>query len=148
MIDRSFLTWPFFEDRHRILSENVERWCAENLPVDHTDVDAACRKLVQKLGRDGWLNHTAPEPDAPSPLDVRTLCLMRETLARHDGLADFAFAMQGLGAGPISLFGNAKQRNWLKRTRGGQAIAAFALTEPQCGSDVAKLDLEALKFSD
>ena len=69
---------------------------------------------MQKLGRDGWLAHTAPDPDAPSPLDVRTLCLIRETLARHDGLADFAFAMQGLGAGPISLFGNAEQRDWLE----------------------------------
>ena len=65
---------------------------------------------MAKLGRDGWLEHTAPDPDAPAPLDVRTLCLIRETLARHDGLADFAFAMQGLGAGPISLFGNAEQR--------------------------------------
>ena len=102
----------------------------------------------QKLGRDGWLAHTAPDPDAPSPLDVRTLCLMRETLARHDGLADFAFAMQGLGAGPISLFGNAKQRDWLKRTRSGQAIAAFALTEPQSGSDVANIALTARQFGD
>ncbi len=115
------------------------------MPVDHTDVDAACRELVQKLGRDGFLAHTAPDPDALSPLDVRTLCLMRETLARHDGLADFAFAMQGLGAGPISLFGNAKQRDWLKRTRSGQAIAAFALTEPQSGSDVANIELSGTK---
>ena len=92
-----------------------------------------------KLGRDGWLAHTAPDPDAPAPLDVRTLCLMRETLARHDGLADFAFAMQGLGAGPISLFGNAAQRQWLKRTRAGDAIAAFALTEQKSGSDVANI---------
>jgi acyl-CoA dehydrogenase len=103
---------------------------------------------VQKLGRDGWLAHTAPDPDAPAALDVRTLCLIRETLARHDGLADFAFAMQGLGAGPISLFGNAKQRDWLKRTRGGGAIAAFALTEQQSGSDVANIALTAKRYGD
>jgi acyl-CoA dehydrogenase len=148
MADRSFLTWPFFDDRHRALAENIERWCAANLPVDHGDVDDACRDLVKRLGRDGWLAHTAPDPAAPSPLDVRALCLLRETLARHDGLADFAFAMQGLGAGPISLFGNAKQREWLERTRGGQAIAAFALTEPQSGSDVANIAMTATRYGD
>ena len=148
MADKTFLSWPFFDDRHRALAEGIERWCEANLPADHGDVDAACRDLVQKLGRDGWLAHTAPDPDAPAALDVRTLCLIRETLARHDGLADFAFAMQGLGAGPISLFGNAKQRDWLKRTRGGGAIAAFALTEQQSGSDVANIALTAKRYGD
>jgi acyl-CoA dehydrogenase len=148
MPDRSFLTWPFFDDRHRVLAEAIERWCASNLPVSHNDVDTACRELVQKLGRDGWLNHTAPGPDAPSALDVRTLCLIRETLARHDGLADFAFAMQGLGAGPISLFGNAAQRHWLKGTRAGATITAFALTEPQSGSDVANIAMTAKRYGD
>jgi acyl-CoA dehydrogenase len=146
--DKSFLTWPFFTDRHRALAERLEQWCAANLPADHGDVDAACRNLVQKLGRDGWLTHTAPDPDAPAALDVRTLCLIRETLARYDGLADFAFAMQGLGAGPISLFGNAKQREWLKRTRSGDAIAAFALSEQQSGSDVANIALTAQRYGD
>ena len=146
MANKSFLTWPFFTDRHRALAEELERWCEKNLPADHGDVDAACRDLVQRLGRGGWLSHSAPDPEAPAPLDVRTLCLIRETLARHDGLADFAFAMQGLGAGPISLFGNAKQRNWLKRTRAGDAIAAFALTEPQSGSDVANIALTAQRY--
>jgi len=146
--NKSFLTWPFFTDRHRALAEELERWCEKNLPADHGDVDAACRDLVQRLGRGGWLSHSAPDPEAPAPLDVRTLCLIRETLARHDGLADFAFAMQGLGAGPISLFGNAKQRNWLKRTRAGDAIAAFALTEPQSGSDVANIALTAQRYGD
>jgi acyl-CoA dehydrogenase len=146
--DKSFLNWPFFTDRHRALAASLERWCADNLPVDHGDIDAACRELVQKLGRDGWLAHTAPDPDSPAPLDVRTLCLIRETLARHDGLADFAFAMQGLGAGPIGLFGNAKQRDWLKRTRSGTAIAAFALTEQQSGSDVANIALTAKRYGD
>ena len=143
MTDRTFLTWPFFTDRHRALADAIARWCAANLPVDHDDVDAACRKLVAQLGRDGWLMHTAPDPLIPAPLDVRTLCLMRETLARYDGLADFAFAMQGLGAGPISLFGSAEQRAWLKRTRSGEAIAAFALTEPKSGSDVANIAMTA-----
>lgn len=139
MSDKSFLNWPFFADRHRVLAEAIERWSAANLPVAHDDVDAACRDLVAKLGRDGFLKHTAPDPDAAVPLDVRTLCLIRETLARHDGLADFAFAMQGLGGGPISLFGNAEQRQWLTRTRTGAAIAAFALTEQKSGSDVANI---------
>lgn len=148
MPDKTFLSWPFFEDRHRALAEGIERWCAANLPAGHGDADAACRELVQKLGRDGWLKQTAPDPDATSLLDVRALCLMRETLARHDGLADFAFAMQGLGAGPISLFGNAGQREWLKKTRSGQAIAAFALTEQQSGSDVANIAMTATRYGD
>jgi acyl-CoA dehydrogenase len=146
--DKTFLSWPFFTDRHRVLAASLQQWCAANLPADHGDIDAACRDLVQKLGRDGWLAHTAPDPDAPASLDVRTLCLIRETLARHDGLADFAFAMQGLGAGPINLFGNAKQRDWLKRTRNGDAIAAFALTEQQSGSDVANIALTAKRYGD
>jgi len=146
--DKSFLSWPFFTDRLRKLAEAIDAWSAANLPVDHADVDAACRDLVQKLGGDGWLAHTAPDPDVPSPLDVRTLCLIRETLARHDGLADFAFAMQGLGAGPISLFGSATQRGILKRTRSGRAIAAFALTERQSGSDVANIAMTAKRDGD
>jgi acyl-CoA dehydrogenase len=141
--DRTFLQWPFFTDRHVAVAEAIERWSLANLPVDHSDTDAACRDLVRQLGAGGWLAHTAPYPDAIEPPDLRTLCLMRETLARHDGLADFAFAMQGLGAGPISLFGNAEQRSWLRRTRSGEAIAAFALTEPQSGSDVANIAMTA-----
>ena len=130
-MDRSFLDWPFFEPRHRELAAGLEEWCAANLPVDHADVDAACRGLVAALGQGGWLTHSG------GTLDVRTLCLIRETLARHDGLADFAFAMQGLGMGAVSLFGTAEQREWLARTRAGTAISAFALTEPGSGSDVA-----------
>ena len=148
MPDRIFLAWPFFEERHRALAQEIESWAAANLPVDHKDVAAACRTLVQKLGRDGFLQHTAPDPDAPSPLDARALCLIRETLARHDGLADFAFAMQGLGAGPISLFGTAEQRRLLERTRAGEAIAAFALTEQKSGSDVANIALAARRDGD
>lgn len=138
MPDRSFLDWPFFEDRHRDLARNLEDWAANHLPVDHTDVDAACRALVRDLGQAGWLEHTGGE------LDVRTLCLIRETLARHDGLADFSFAMQGLGTGALSIFGTeAQQDEWLTRTRAGNAIAAFALTEPQSGSDVANSAMSA-----
>jgi acyl-CoA dehydrogenase len=148
MTDKSFLDWPFFEPRHRQLSEDLESWCAANLPADHDDVDATCRDLVARLGRDGWLNYTASDPDAPGPLDVRALCLIRETLARHDSLADFAFAMQGLGTGAISLFGTARQREYLRLTRSGRAIAAFALTESGSGSDVAGLEMTAARDGD
>jgi acyl-CoA dehydrogenase len=141
--DKTFLGWPFFEERHRALAAGIESWCASNLPYADADVEAACRDLVGKLGRDGWLKHTAPDPGAAAPLDLRALCLIRETLARHDALADFAFAMQGLGAGPISLFGDADQRYWLARTRSGEAIAAFALTEQKSGSDVANIVTKA-----
>jgi acyl-CoA dehydrogenase len=143
--DRTYLAWPFFDERHRALAGKMESWCASNLPCAHDDLDAACRDLVRKFGRDGWLSHTAPDPDGSTPLDVRTLCLIREALARHDALADFAFAMQGLGAGPISLFGNTHQRQWLKRTRAGEAIAAFALTEQKSGSDVANIVTKATR---
>jgi acyl-CoA dehydrogenase len=135
MADQTFLDWPFFETRHRDLALALDAWCATHLPVDHGDVDAACRNLVAGLGEGGWLRHSGAA--LGERLDVRSLCLIRETLARHDGLADFAFAMQGLGMGPVSLFGSDEQRLWLERTRAGRAISAFALTEPGSGSDVA-----------
>ena len=145
MPDTSFLSWPFFEDRHRDLAAALDQWCQDNLPVDHSDVDAACKALVAKLGQDGWLEHSAIDPDQPGVLDVRSLCLIRETLARHDGLADFAFAMQGLGTGAISLFGTAEQQAWLRKTRAGKALSAFALSEPRSGSDVAAMDMTAVR---
>ena len=148
MPDRSFLSWPFFEPHHREWAEKLDAWCAENLPVDHTQVDDACRELVEKLGRDGWLKPTALDGHTPTPLDVRILCITRETLARHDGLADFAFAMQGLGTGAISLFGSNDQKKWLEKTRAGKAISAFALSEPRSGSDVATMDMAATKDGD
>ena len=142
MADTSYLDWPFFADRHRSLSTELEAWAQDNLrSADHGDTDNACRSLVSKLGNAGFLNHST---NADGTLDVRTLCLIRETLARHDGLADFSFAMQGLGTGAISLFGTDEQKvQWLPKTTAGSAIAAFALTEPQSGSDVANSTMTA-----
>jgi acyl-CoA dehydrogenase len=150
MLDRSFLRWPFFEERHRALADQLETWAAQHCAhVDHRDVDAACRELARNLGRDGWLKHTAPGESPSDKIDVRTLALVRETLARHSGLADFAFAMQGLGAGPISLFGTPAQKvRWLPKTRSGAAIAAFALTESASGSDVANISMTARRSGD
>lgn len=146
MADRTFLDWPFFESRHKDLALSLEGSIQPVLAgIDHGDVDAACRTLVAQLGQAGWLQHCAIDPaDSESGLDVRTLCLIRETLARHDGLADFSFAMQGLGTGAISLFGSDEQkREWLPAVRAGTAIAGFALTEPQSGSDVANSTMTA-----
>ncbi|SDD48830.1 acyl-CoA dehydrogenase [Paracoccus isoporae] len=147
MADRSFLDWPFFEERHRALAADLEGWAAENLrAIDHADTDAACRRLVASLGEAGFLTHSAVDPDGEAPIDVRSLCLIRETLARHDGLADFAFAMQGLGTGALSLFGTQAQKaEWLPLTRSGKAISAFALTEPRSGSDVANSTMTAVR---
>jgi acyl-CoA dehydrogenase len=148
MADRSFLSWPFFDDRHRELADSIEKWAEDNLGgIDHDNVDDACRALVTQLGEAKLLHHTAIDPDnAASRLDVRSLCLIRETLARHDGLADFAFAMQGLGTGALSLFGSQGQKqSWLHKTRAGEALSAFALSEPQSGSDVANIELAATR---
>lgn len=142
MADTTFLNWPFFEDQHRDWAARVQD-VAENLRVDHSDTDTACKTLVATLGAQGILQPTAR---ADGKLDVRTLCLSREILARYDGLADFAFAMQGLGTGAISLFGSEQQcAEWLPQTRAGTAIAAFALTEPQSGSDVANSTMTATR---
>ena len=145
MSDKSFLHWPFFEPRHRELADRLETWAAQNLShIDHDDTDRACRNLVAALGREGWLKFTAPGEGDVEKIDVRTLALIREILARHSGLADFAFAMQGLGAGPISFFGDDEQRKtWLPKTRSGKAIAAFSLSEPASGSDVANISTTA-----
>ncbi|MEH6739150.1 MAG: acyl-CoA dehydrogenase family protein [Sulfitobacter sp.] len=147
MADRSFLTWPFFEESHRDLADRLDVWAKANLSqLDHSDTDATCRNLVKVMGDAGWLEYSASEA---GKLDVRTLCLIRETLARHDGLADFAFAMQGLGTGAITLFGTQAQKaTWLAQTRAGRAISAFALTEPQSGSDVANSTMTATREGD
>ncbi|MGJ5618780.1 acyl-CoA dehydrogenase family protein [Sulfitobacter sp. MF3-043] len=148
MSDRSFLEWPFFETRHKELAEALDQWAGKELSaIDHGDTEAACRSLVAMLGAAGWLQYSGAE--AGQKLDVRSLCLIRETLARHDGLADFAFAMQGLGTGAISLSGTAEQQSdWLPQTRSGAAISAFALTEPQSGSDVANSTMTATRDGD
>ena len=147
MADRAFLDWPFFDESHRRLAEELEEWCGSELADrDHDDVDAACRELVRRLGGGGWLRYCVPSAygGVHDALDVRSLCLIRETLARHDGLADFAFAMQGLGSGTISLFGSEEQkRTYLPTVAQGEKIAAFALTEPLSGSDVAAMETKA-----
>ncbi len=143
MADQSFLEWPFFAPAHRNLALALDAWAGENLgDIDETDVDAACRELVRRLAEGGWLDHCVPAAfgGASEKLNVQALCLIRETLARHLGLADFAFAMQGLGSGAISLFGSDDLRAaYLPMVRTGQKIAAFALSEPVAGSDVAAL---------
>ena len=142
------LRWPFFEDRHRAFATALDAWAlAEVRDAQGADVDALCRRLVRQLGDAGWLRPTVAGTaygGAADAIDTRMLCLARETLARHAGLADFSFAMQGLGSGAISLAGSAAQRaRWLPRVAAGEAIAAFALSEPDAGSDVAALQCAA-----
>ena len=144
MPDKTYLAWPFFDARHRELEARVDAWAREHLQGhDERDVDATCRALVGALGKAGWLRHAVGgkayggEQEA---IDTRAICLLRETLARYSGLADFAFAMQGLGSGAIALHGTDEQkRSYLPRVAAGEAIAAFALSEPDSGSDVAAL---------
>jgi len=145
MADRSFLAWPFFEERHRKLAAEVEDWCDEWLKDAHpSDPDATCRALVTEYGRAGFLKLAVS--DGNTRPDVRSLALCREILARHHGLADFAFAMQGLGSGAISLFGTVEQkRAWLPKVASGEAIASFAMTEPECGSDAANMSTSAMR---
>ncbi len=145
MADTSFLHWPFFGDAHRDWAVRVKE-VAKSLSVDHSDTDAACRQLVTRLGETGVL---APTSSDDGSFDVRKLCLAREILAYHDGLADFSFAMQGLGTGAITLFGTADQKAaWLPKTRAGTAMSAFALTEPGSGSDVAANTMTATRDGD
>ena len=138
------LRWPFFEGRHREFAAALDSWAAAHVRDAHgADVDALCRRLVRQLGDAGWLRPTVAGTEhggAADVIDTRMLCIARETLARHAGLADFAFAMQGLGSGAISLAGTPAQKaQWLPRVARGNAIAAFALSEPDAGSDVAAL---------
>jgi acyl-CoA dehydrogenase len=139
------ISWPFFEERHRELAAKLEEWCDEWIhDAEPSDPDAACRALVTEYGRAGFLKLAVS--DGNSRPDVRSLAICREILARHHGLADFAFAMQGLGSGAISLFGTVEQkRDWLPRVAAGEAIAAFAMTEPECGSDAANMSTSAIR---
>jgi acyl-CoA dehydrogenase len=144
------LHWPFFGDEHRRLAAEAEAWADANLKGEHPEsragVDARCRALVAALGKAGFLKHClrAADGGASAELDARSLCLLRETFARHDGLADFAFAMQGLGSAPLSLAAGEPLRSlWLPRVAAGSSIAAFALSEPGAGSDVAAMQATA-----
>jgi acyl-CoA dehydrogenase len=140
------LDWPFFDDDHRRFAAGLAGWADTNLSaIDHDDPAAACRSLVKALGDGGWLDACVPAQDGGlAPLDARAICLGRETLAQREPLADFAFAMQGLGSGPISLFGSdALRARYLPGVRAGEAIAAFALSETGAGSDAAALATRA-----
>ena len=142
------LGWPFFEPQHRAFAQALDSWAQTQVRDVHShDVDAQCRQLVQQLGAGGWLQHAVAGSaygGAAEVIDTRMLCLARETLARHNGLADFAFAMQGLGSGAISLAGTPDQKSrWLRKVSRGEAISAFALSEPDAGSDVAALQCAA-----
>lgn len=148
MSDKSFLDWPFLEDHHRDLAFRLDEWASDNLPniVDrpgaHNDLDGTCRELVKALGQGGWLTYCVPaaQGGAHETLDVRSLAIIRETLARHSGLADFAFAMQGLGSGAISTFGSDYLKSrYLPAVAAGEKIAAFALSEVNAGSDAAAM---------
>ena len=148
MSDKTYLDWPFFDAPQRALAADLDAWAAANVAhLDHgADVDALCRDLVARLGRGGWLRHCVPAAygGAAERIDSRSLCIARETLARHEGLADFAFAMQGLGSGAISIAGSEEiKRRYLPRVARGEAIAAFALSEPDAGSDVGAMTTSA-----
>ena len=153
MPDKTYLEWPFFDSHHHDLERDLNAWASNNLSHhDHADVDAACRRLVSGLGAGGWLRYAVGgqvfggHSDA---IDTRSICLIRETLARFDGLSDFVFAMQGLGSGAISLFGTLEQkRTYLPNVSSGRFIAAFALSEPDAGSDVAALSCTAMLEGD
>ena len=147
----TWLEWPFLDDTHRQLAQALDAWAAQHLrDIDDEHVDQACRQIVKDLGAAGWLRYCVPAGEdgacggALPALDSRSLCIVRETLAGHHALADFAFAMQGLGSGAISLAGNAaQQRTYLPAVARGEKIAAFALSEPEAGSDVAALQCAA-----
>ena len=151
------LDWPFLESRHRTLAADLELWAAKALPDEPQarsarEIDDACRDLVRRLGEGGWLKYAiggAAYGACADTIDTRAVCLIRETLARRSGLADFAFAMQGLGSGAISNFGSDEQKQrYLPRVARGSAIAAFAISEPEAGSDAAALQCAARRDAD
>ena len=147
-MNRDHLDWPFFDATHRALAADVDAWAAKHAGTlaHDSDVDTRCRRNVRMLGEAGWSRYCVPANDGGvlPALDSRALCVVRETLSYHDGLADFAFAMQGLGSGAITLAGSDVQRAcWLPRVANGEAIAAFALSEPEAGSDVGAMTMRA-----
>ena len=153
MQDNSYLGWPFFNPEHAELQQSLDHWASEHIHDMHDgDVDQMCKDLVRELGAAGWLRHAVggqAHGGHADAIDTRAICLIRETLARHSGLADFAFAMQGLGSGAISLAGSAEQKaRYLPRVAAGSAIAAFALSEPAAGSDVAAMQCAAAQDGD
>jgi len=139
------LSWPFFEERHRELAVRLEEWCQATIhDAEPSDPDYAVRATVAEMGKSGFLKLCVS--DGKNRPDVRSLAICRETFARYHGLVDFAFAMQGLGSGAISLFGTVEQkRDWLPKVASGEAIAAFAMTEPECGSDAANISTSAMR---
>ncbi len=144
MPDLTHLSWPFFGEPHGRFGRDLAAWAGQHVEqhVDHKNVDQSCRDLVRALGEAGWLKAVIPAAygGLSEHLDVRTLCVAREILAWHDSLADFAFAMQGLGTGSISLYGTDQVKaRYLPPVRDGRHIAAFALSEPEAGSDVSAL---------
>jgi alkylation response protein AidB-like acyl-CoA dehydrogenase len=156
MADTSYLDWPFLEPHHRALALELERWARDNIhDAPHArgqETDDACVGLVRKLGAANWIRYAVGGKDwggSAEAIDTRAICLIRETLARHSGLADFAFAMQGLGSGAITLHGSEEQkRSYLPRVAAGSAIAAFALSEPEAGSDVGAMRCAAHEDGD
>lgn len=145
MADKNYLHWPFFEARHRDLAAELDAWLDETPFPHHINedkVDAACAEFLAEMVEAGFVKHAVRR--GKEALDVRSLCLIREHFARHSGLLDFVFAMQGLGSGPISLFGSELQRaHYVGDVAAGERVAAFALSEPEAGSDAASLTLTA-----
>ncbi len=150
MFNPDSLRLPFFDDSHRSLHDAAHTWSRQHLTdrVHHGSVDARCQELTRVLGDAGWLRYCVPAAYGGmfDELDSRSLCLMRQTLGYYDGLADFAFVMQGLGSGPISLFGSdALKQKYLPQVALGKMLAAFALSEPDAGSDVAAMTTRATR---
>jgi acyl-CoA dehydrogenase len=153
MPDRSFLNWPFFDESHRTLARDLEAWCERELPNFDFDgeLDATCRAFALKLGKAGWLRYAVPKrfggagsPSSDEKLDVRSICIIRETIARYSGLGEFIFAMQGLGSCPITQFGSEKLKTkYLPGVAQGNSIAAFAISEAAAGSDISAMTTTA-----
>lgn len=148
MADTSFLSWPFFDGHHRDYAHEIDAWARDVIgPLPHgDDLDADCTRIIGLLATSGWLKACVPAAYGGryEGLDVRTLCLTRETLARYSGLADFVFAMQGLGSGAITIAGSDDLKaRYLPAVAAGEKVAAFALSEPVAGSDVAAISTTA-----